>query len=242
MEKGKIRKTLIAFGLQAWAKDAKPSEIADAMEGMADEEDDEVAEKAAKKEEAARDKAAKDKATKDKAAKDAEGHVHPEGCMCDAKDCMIARGAKDTDEFGADEMTDADKFEEEEKKKKDEEEKAAKDLDALVLPSDEHSKSEFSVGDTAKHLLNMKSAIAKSKDKGAKDAYNALCKGIRQVREGVKDGAVDPFLLLTRITSGVNDGAIEEIPINQFFSGKSHADGLKAYNEYLDKRAVSARR
>jgi len=233
-----------ALGFQAWIKDAKPEEIADALEGM--EDADEVAKKAAEKEEAARDKsakdkAAKDKAAKDKAAKDAGENVHPEGCMCDAKDCMIARGAKDADEFGEDEMTDADKLEEEEKKKNDEEEKAAKDLDALVLPSGEHSESEFSVGDTAKLLLKMKPVMAKSKDKGAKDAYNTLCKNVSQVKAGVKDGAPDPFKMLVNIASGAKDGTIEEIPINQFFSGRSHADGLKAYNDYTKELAASRR-
>ena len=233
-----------ALGFQAWVKDAKPEEIADALEGM--EDADEVAKKAAEKEDAARDKsakdkAAKDKAAKDKAAKDAGETVHPEGCMCEAKDCMIARGAKDADEFGADEMTDADKLAKEEKESKEDEDKAAKDLDAMILPSDEHSQSEFSVGDAAKHLLALRSTVAKSKDKGAKDAYNALCKGVRQVKTGVKDGAPDPFKMLVNIASGAKDGTIEEIPINQFFSGRSHAEGLKAYNDYTKELAASRR-
>jgi len=226
-----------ALGFQAWAKDAKPEEIADALEGM--EDSDEVAKKAAEKEEAARDKAAKDKAAKDKAAKDADKEHDPDDAECDCKDC---KAAKDAVEKGKDEMTDADKLEEEEKKdKKEEEKEAAKDLDALVLPSDEHSKSEFSVGDAAKNLLAMKSAIAKSKDKGATDAFNSICKTVRTLKSGVKDGAVDPFKMLVNIASGVNDASIEEIPINQFFSGKSHAEGLKAYNKYQEDRATARR-
>jgi hypothetical protein len=234
-----------ALGFQTWAgaKDRKPEEIADALEGMDD--DDEIASKAAEKEDAARDKAAKDKAAKDKAAKDAGETVHPKGCMCDAKDCMIARGAKDASEFGEDEMTDADKLEEEEKKeKKEAKDKSTKDgldADALILPSDEHAKSDFSTGDAAKHLLALKPVIAKSKDKGAKDAYNALCKGVRQVKEGVKDGAPDPFQLLTRISSG-DDGANDaEIPMFQFFNGKPYAEGLKNYNDYQASRAAARR-
>ncbi len=246
MEKGKIRKTLLALGLQAFVKDAKPSEIADAMEGMEDE--DEVAKAAAEKEDATRDK----KGGKDKKGakdKDAEGITHPEGCMCDAKDCMMARGAKDNadigkDEHGEDEMTDADKLEEEEKKddKEKEKEAAKDDKDALILPADEHSKSEFSTGDAAKLLLAMKPAIAKSKDKGAKDAFNTLCKNVRQVKEGVKDGAPDPFALLANINSGANDSMEPELPPSHFFSGKSHAEGTKAYNEYIEKRRSTARR
>jgi hypothetical protein len=32
-----------------------------------------------------------------------------------------------------------------------------------------------------------------------------------------------------------------EIPMFQFFNGKSHADGLKAWNEYQDRRAANRR-
>jgi len=97
------------------------------------------------------------------------------------------------------------------------------------------------VGDAAKNLLAMKSAIAKSKDKGATDAFNSICKTVRTLKSGVKDGAVDPFKMLVNIASGVNDASIEEIPINQFFSGKSHAEGLKAYNKYQEDRATARR-
>ena len=218
MPKTNVSRFLRAVGFQAWAKDAKPEEVADALEGMDDE--DKVAKEAAEKEDAARDKkGGKDK----KSAKDEMKH-DPDDEDCECKDCMGAKDkAKDSaklpkDEEGDDEMTDADKLEEDEKKdKKEEKKEAAEDADALILPADEHSKSEFSTGDAAKHLLTLKPVIAACKSKGAKDAYNALCKGVRQVKSGIKDGATDPFALLTRISSA--DGAADneaEIPMFQF--------------------------
>ena len=118
---------------------------------------------------------------------------------------------------------------------------AKDDKDAVVLPSDEHSKSEFSTGDAAKHLLALKTTIAKHGDKGAKDAYNTLCKSVRQAKAGVKDGAPDPFKMLANIAAGVDDSQ-PEIPIFQFFNnGKPYAENLKAYNEYTAARAQARR-
>ena len=230
-----------ALGAVKFFSEAKPDEIAEglaelstsgAKDGKSVKDEDEDAKKAAKKEEEERE--AKD--SKRKAARDAA--EHPAKCMCD--DCMDSRGSKDKEELGEDEMTDADKLEEEEKK--DKEEKGGKDESALILPADEHSKSEFSTGDTAKHLLTLKPIIAKHGDRAAKDALNTLCKGIRQVKAGVKDSATDPFVLLTNITSAdaMADNEPEE-PMFKFFNGKSHADGLKAWNEYLDRRAARRR-
>jgi hypothetical protein len=236
------RFALLAMGVQAAIKDAAPEDAAKIFEaavkdakGTKDEEESEAEAKREEKEREAKD-------SKRKSARDAA--EHPKNCMCD--DCMDARdckGSKDS-EFGEDEMTDADKLEEEEKKDKDGEKdgKGGKDESALVLPADEHSKSEFSTGDTAKLLLTLKPTIAKHGDKAAKDALNTLCKGIREVKAGAKDSATDPFVLLTRITS--IDGAADqepEIPMFKFFNGKSHADGLKAWNEYQDRRAASRR-
>ena len=235
---------LVALGLQAALKDAKPDEAAalvdSAIKDAKSVKDEEESEAEAKREEKERE--AKD--SKRKAARDAA--EHPAKCMCD--DCMDARdskkGGKDAkEEFGEDEMTDADKLEEEEKKDdKEEKKEAAKDESALILPADEHSKSEFSTGDAAKLLLALKPTIARHGDKGAKDALNKLCKGIREVKAGAKDAATDPFVLLTNITSadGINDNE-PEIPMFQFFNGKSHADGLKAWNEYQDRRAARRR-
>lgn len=233
---------LIALGLQAALKDAKPDEasaIVDAAFKEAKGGKDEVESKAeAEREE--KERKAKDCAANDDEAETEEEKKERLAKRKEAKD----KKAKDAAEYGEDEMTDADKLEEDEKKdKKDEKKEAAEDADALILPADEHSKSEFSTGDAAKHLLTLKPVIAACKSKGAKDAYNALCKGVRQVKSGIKDGATDPFALLTRISSA--DGAADneaEIPMFQFFNGKSHADGLKAYNEYLDRRAARARK
>ena len=125
---------------------------------------------------------------------------------------------------------------EEEKEKKDKEAKDALDADALILPDDEHAKSEFSVGDAAKLLIALKPAVARSKDKAVKDAYDALAKNVKAVQTGVKDGAPDPFAgIVQNLNSGVNDSD-DEVPMFTFFNGKSHADGLKAWNEYQNAR------
>ena len=255
-------RSLFALGLQAALKDAKPDEVAGIVDAALEEE---------KGKKGATDAEAHIKGCKcddcaggndrgKKAAKDADfgqlrrivdEWLEEEGKEPDHKGVadrfrgfINKKGGKDAAEYGEDEITDADKLEEEEKKdKKEEKKEAAEDADALILPADEHSRSEFSTGDAIKHVLALKPVIAACKDKGAKDSYAALCKGLRQVKTGVKDSATDPFALLTRITSA--DGAADqepEIPMFQFFNGKSHADGLKAYNEYLDRRAARARK
>ena len=259
MAKPNFIQRIQALGLKAWASEAKPEEMAEGLaELSAVKDEDKVEKEAAEKEKAERDKKAKkdcEDGTKDTDFKglrrlvdewleeEANESEH-KGAADRFKGFVKKKGGKDAAEYGEDEMTDADKLEEEEKKdKKEEKKEAAEDADALILPADEHSKSEFSAGDAAKHLLTLKPVIASCRDKGAKDAYNALCKGVRQVKSGIKDGATDPFALLTRITSA--DGAADqepEIPMFQFFNGKSHADGLKAYNEYLDRRAARARK
>ena len=259
MAKPTFMQRIQALGFSSWAKDAKPEEL---VEGLAElsavKDEDEVAKKAAEEEKAERDKKAKKdcedggkdadfvglKRLIDEWLEEEEGESEHKGAADRFKGFIKKKGGKDAAEYGEDEMTDADKLEEEEKKdKKEEKKEAAEDADALILPADEHSKSEFSTGDAAKHLLTLKPVIAACKSKGAKDAYNALCKGVRQVRSGIKDGANDPFALLTRIVSadGANDNE-PEIPMFQFFNGKSHADGLAAWNEYQEKRAARARR
>ena len=264
MAKPNFIQRIQALGLKAWASEAKPEEM---VEGLAElsavKDEDEVAKKAAEKEKAEREeKSERDKKAKkdcsgsddadfkdlrrliDEWLEEEEGESEHKGAADRFQGFVKKKGGKDAVKFGEDEMTDADKLEEDEKKdKKEEKKEAAEDADALILPADEHSKSEFSTGDAAKHLLTLKPVIAACKSKGAKDAYNALCKGVRQVKSGIKDGATDPFALLTRISSA--DGAADneaEIPMFQFFNGKSHADGLKAYNEYVDRRAARARK
>jgi hypothetical protein len=248
MAKPTFMERIQALGFSSWAREAKPEELVEGLaelstSGVKDSKsvkDEEESEAEAEREEKERE--AKDK--KRKAARDAA--EHPAKCMCD--DCMDARdskkGGKDAkEEFGEDEMTDADKLEEEEKKDdKEEKKEAAKDESAVILPTNEHSKSEFSTGDAAKHLLTLKPVIAKYGDRAAKDALNSLCKGIREVKAGAKDSATNPFALLTHITSADGMGDNEpEIPMFQFFNGKSHADGLKAWNEYQDRRAANRR-
>jgi hypothetical protein len=259
MAKSNFFQRIQAHGLKAWAAEAKPDELMDGLAELSAVKDkDEVAEKATEEEKAERDKKAKkdcEDGTKDadfaglkrlidEWLEEEEGESEHKGAADRFRGFIKKKGGKDAVEYGEDEMTDADKLEEEEKKDdKKEKKEAAEDADALILPADEHSKSEFSTGDAAKHLLTLKPVIAACKSKGAKDAYNALCKGVRQVKSGIKDGATDPFALLTRISSA--DGAADneaEIPMFQFFNGKSHADGLKAYNDYVDRRAARARK
>jgi hypothetical protein len=216
---------LIALGLHTYAKTATAEEFAAAVtphvkpHGVkdADKEADEKekAEQAVKDAKAAKDAEEKDEKEADKfdaAVKDADHD--PE--TCDKADCAKCKAAKDANEFGEDGMTD----------------------DANVIPADERAETMFSVGDSMKLLDLIKPAIARSKDQGVKDAYIKLRRGHRAIAGGVKDGAItDPFKALTRIdaSGGAND-AEPEIPAFKFFAGKSHAEGLKAYNEYLQSQ------
>jgi hypothetical protein len=223
---------LVALGLQAALKDAEPEEAKKIVDAAMDAEkekggkDEEESEAEAKREEKERKaKEAKDKASKDakrKAARDAA--EHPKGCMCDA--CIDKREGGKDGEFGDDEMTDA------EKELDAEEKKAEKDAEgAIVLPPDEHAESDFSTGDAANLLKALRPAVAKSGDKGAKDAYLKLSESIK--------GGSDPFASLTRIVheGGVNDSEPEPATFT-FFNGKPYAEGLKAYNEYHAARAA----
>jgi hypothetical protein len=81
--------------------------------------------------------------------------------------------------------------------------------------------------------------VARSGNKGAKDAYVKLNKQIGDLASGVKDGAPDPFVMLTRIApeGGIGDSDPEPAMFT-FFNGKSYADGLKAYNDYQVARAA----
>jgi hypothetical protein len=117
--------------------------------------------------------------------------------------------------------------------------KGLKDEGAIVLPPDEHSKSDFSTGDAADLLKMLKPVVARSGNKGAKDAYVKLNKQIGDLASGVKDGAPDPFVMLTRIApeGGIGDSDPEPAMFT-FFNGKSYADGLKAYNDYQVARAA----
>jgi hypothetical protein len=223
---------LVALGLQAALKDAEPEEAKKIVDAAMDAEkekggkDEEESEAEAKREEKERKaKEAKDKASKDanrKAARDAA--EHPKGCMCDA--CIDKREGGKDGEFGDDEMTDA------EKELDAEEKKAEKDAEgAIVLPPDEHAESDFSTGDAANLLKALRPAVAKSGNKGAKDAYLKLSESIK--------GGSDPFASLTRIVheGGVNDSEPEPATFT-FFNGKPYAEGLKAYNEYQAARAA----
>jgi hypothetical protein len=224
-----------AIGFQSWAKDAKPEEVADALEEIEKESAE--------------------------GSKDADEHVN--GCRCE--DCMPDKSAKDKrggkDSKGAKDAAEeeeakkkaaADKAakdakEEEEKAAADKaakdakeaEEKAAKD-EAEILAPEDRSKSEFSVGDAIASLESdpIRKAIARSKDPVAIKSYNSLTENLRKVRDGVKDGAIeDPFVSLVDIGSGVVD-AEPEPSMMSFFNGRSYQDGLKLYNEYLASKGA----
>ena len=229
---------LVALGLQAAIKDASPKEAAEMIDALKDEDEEEK-----KEEREAKDKAAKDR----KAARDAEDEDDEETAEEKKERLEKRKAAKDKaakdkakDEFGDDEMTDAEKEEEEEREKKEAKDKAARDAEgAIVLPPDEHAKSAFSTGDAADLLKMLKPVVARSGNKGAKDAYVKLNKQIGQLASGVKDGAPDPFVMLTRIVpeGGIGDSTPEPAMFT-FFNGKSYADGLKAYNDYQVARAA----
>lgn len=217
-----------AIGFQNWAKDAKPEEIADALEQLESEGADDADEhpKGCKCEDCM--PAAKDK----KGAKDRKG----------AKDAEEEKAAKDAEAKEAEEKAakDAEEKEAEEKAAKDakeEEEKAAKD-EAEILPAETLSKSELSVGDALVELEALRKPMAKSKDTAAIKSYNSLTEKLRKVRDGVKDGALeDPFISLVHVGNGAADAAPEPSMLD-FFNGVPYADGVKAYNAHLASKGA----
>ena len=229
---------LVALGLQAAIKDASPEDAAKMVDALKDADEESKKEEREAKE-------AKDKAARDAAARDAEDEqetAEEKKERLEKRKAAKDKAAKDKakDEFGDDEMTDAEKEEEEEREKKEAKDKAARDAEgAIVLPPDEHAKSDFSTGDAADLLKMLKPVVARSGNKGAKDAYVKLNKQIGQLASGVKDGAPDPFVMLTRIVpeGGIGDSDPEPAMFT-FFNGKSYADGLKAYNDYQVARAA----
>ena len=254
---------LVALGLQAALKDAKPDEVAGIVDAALEEE--------------------KGK----KGATDAEAHI--KGCKCDdcaggndrgkkaAKDADFGqlrriidewleeegkepdhkgvadrfrgfinkKGGKDAATFGDDEMNDAETEEERKEREKKEKEaekdkKASKDEEgAIVLPSDERPESNFSTGDAASLVSMLRPLVARSGDKGAQDAFSTFSRKVKAAQAGAKDAAADPFIALANITAdGAAADSEPEIPMYTFFNGKSHAEGLKAWNEYQAARAA----
>ena len=244
---------LVALGLQAALKDAEPEEAKKIVDAALEEE----------KEEKKGEKDCMDGKTKDRkrGAKDAktgklaelrklldeyleEEEEEPEHAAMDKKKGK----AKDAEEFGDDEMNDAE--EESEGKEDEEREKQSKEAEkdkkgskdekgAVVLPADEHSESNFSTGDAASLVSMLRPLVARSGDKAAKDAFSAFSRKVKAAQSGAKDAAADPFALLANITAdGATADSEPEIPMYTFFNGKSHADGLKAWNEYQAARAA----
>lgn len=222
-------KLLRAIGFQNWAKDAKPEEVADALEqieaeskGSADADEHPKGCRCEDCLPAAKDKkGAKDR----KAAKDAEEKEKEE------------KAAKDAEAKEAEEKAAKDAAEAEEKADKEAADKAAAD-GAEIIPAEQLSKSEFSVGDALAEFESIRPAIAKSKDRAAIKSYNSLTEKVRKVRDGVKDGALeDPFVSLVNVGNGVADAEPDPSMLS-FFNGRSHADGLKAYNDHLASKGA----
>ena len=157
---------LVALGLQAALKDAKPDEVAGIVDAALEEEKEE---KKAEKDCSA-DKAKDRKASKDGKPAVAALREAASGFMS-ALDAFLGeeeqepdhaakdrKGGKDAGKFGDDEMTDAeDESEEKEDEKREKQskeaekdKKASKDEEgAIVLPPDERAESNFSTGDAA---------------------------------------------------------------------------------------------
>jgi hypothetical protein len=218
-----------AFGkvFKAWVKDANPDEIAD-MVGAKDAEPEK--EKQVEKEE--KKEPAKD-AARDKAEKA-------------FNDCWKAKASKDANlpdlinqltEFFTEEESEPAHANDETPEEKEEREKAPKDAeekkekedkaedDAEVVPME---KTELAGAGDAEILLKaLAPVIAKSKDKGATDAYNRLRRSVKAHKAGATDGAENPFDFL--VTPGAAlDSQREQIDVLSCFNGKPYKDGLAA--------------
>lgn len=223
-----------AVGFQNWAKDAKPEEVADALEqleaeGGADADEHPKGCRCEDCKPAAKDKGAKDR----KAAKDAEEKEKEEKAAKDAE-------AKEAEDKAAKDAAEAEEKAAKDAAEKEEADKAAKDA-AEILAPEERSKSEFSVGDALVELEVLRTTVAKSKNPTAIKSYNALTEKMRKVRDGVKDGALeDPFISLVSIGNGAADaGAGDPEPkMLDFFNGVPYAEGVKAYNDYLASKGA----
>ena len=249
-------RSLFALGLQAALKDAEPEEVA----GIVDAALEESKEKEEKKDEKDcvkdRKRGAKDGKPAVAALREAasgfmsaldaflgEEEEEPEHGAKDKK-----KAAKDADEFGDDEMNDSeeesegkeDKDREKQSKEAEKDKKGSKDeKGAIVLPADEHSESNFSTGDAASLVSMLRPLVARSGDKAAKDAFSAFSRKVKAAQSGAKDADADPFALLANITAdGAAADSEPEVPMYTFFNGKSHAEGLKAWNEYQAARAA----
>jgi hypothetical protein len=249
----KSLRTLIGLGLQAALRDAKPDEVAGIVDAALEEDKEEK-----KGEKDCMEDKAKDRKRGTKDAKTGklaelrklldeyleEEEDEPEHAAMDKKKGK----AKDADEFGDDEMNDAedeseekeDKEREKQSKEAEKDKKGSKDeKGAIVLPADEHSESNFSTGDAASLVSMLRPLVARSGDKAAKDAFSAFSRKVKAAQAGAKDAAADPFALLANITAdGAAADSEPEIPMYTFFNGKSHADGLKAWNEYQAAHAA----
>ena len=241
---------LVALGLQAALKDAKPDEVAGIVDAALEEEKEKEEKKGEKDCVKDRKRGAKDGKPAVAALREAasgfmsaldaflgEEEEEPEHGAKDKK-----KAAKDADEFGEDGMSDAEEESEgkEDEKREKESKKAEKDAEgAIVLSPDEHAESNFSTGDAASLVSMLRPLVARSGDKAAKDAFSAFSRKVKAAQSGAKDAAADPFALLANITAdGAAADSEPEIPMYTFFNGKSHADGLKAWNEYQAARAA----
>lgn len=206
-------KTVFGIGLQNLPKDTKPEDLGGAL----------------------MDEFRADNGTTD-AAPDPKKFTDAVNAAVDAKLKEVS-AAKDAEEVAKKAEEEAAKDAEKEcESMADEMEVQAATDGAEVLPV-MHSETLFSVGDAAKQLGNLRSLVAKSKDKGVIDSYNTLAKSLKSLRTGVKDGAPDPFAALTRASSAVADAA-PEMTMIEVFNGKTYEQGVKDWNEYLRSKGA----
>jgi hypothetical protein len=224
-----LRDFFIGLGFKSWAKDQTDEAVADALVELGANDaipEDEKSE--AKKMDEGQKVADKKGAKDDKGDEMGDDDEHPKGCRCeDCKGGKDKKGAKDR-KGGKDDDGELEEMDDK---------KGGKD-EAEILPVEDRGKSDFSVGDAMVDLGHLRTIVAKSTDPTVRKSFNALARSFRSIQSGVKDGSPDPFVALTRPSAdeGAND-ADDELPMMSFFNGKSHKEGLAAWNEYQNSRS-----
>jgi hypothetical protein len=227
-----------------WAKGASPEEVAEVMNGVVDAEMCEDCENGHCEKHGSKDKkGAKDKrgARGKRSAKDSSSPESLKEALSkfvEAFDKFLGEEEEEPEHEGN--GVDAEMCEDCEnghcekhgsKDKKGAKEKKAGDAkdEAEILGEEELSESEFSVGDAADLLKALKALVAKHGDKGAKDAFNKLTRGVKAAKYGVADGRPDPFAALAHIGSPAFDDIQEKIPAFMYFNGRPYEEGVAAY-------------
>jgi len=245
-EKYKVKnlRHLIGLGLKEYGKDASPEEFAEAAARVG----------------AAHDAAPADKGTAgvalDSAAIQTMIDKSQDALIAKLKTVMAKDAMPDLEEVNDCDKSaigDADDDEDDDEEKKKKKEAAANDdANVLELEGDEKGDSVLNAlggaSDSAKFLKAIKPAVAASKDKAVRDAYNALVRATR----GEAPHGNSAYDKLARSRSEAHDKAAShgkdagapnaepDIDPMNFFVGKSFADGQKAYDQYLEKKRAAA--